>query len=429
MKQTFKLLIIAGICAIIVALGYCGYKVHTLSAQQEAVKRDFATVNNISFGLLSVSQWRDQIVIILSQQIQNFQFTPEQTAALEKEIEQILNALIDKAVSMINKPQKSVGNKLKKAAFDVFVNTDDIHKQVPVFAHQIIEEVEDPSSKARLENLAQSKLTQLGQETYDSASSAAKIAKDTIFRKYKVTTDAQYESKTVVLLRNIRQTTYNYAFGMIGCILLIFFIWWLIRKHPELFAIVFMLSIISAGIVLYVGLTTTMIEVDARIKSLDFYLLGSKISFKNQVLFFQSKSILDVVMILLRTHKYDTVTVGVLILIFSVFFPVIKLLSASIYLLSNKKWAKGKFIHYFAFHSSKWSMADVMVVAILMSYIGFNGIIESQLSNLNIHTSNLTSITTNDTALQPGYIVFVIFVLYGLALSQILKMITGKKQE
>jgi hypothetical protein len=429
MKYKFKLLLIVGFSAILIALGYCGYKVHTLSAQQETIKADYATVKNVSFGLLSVSQWRDQIVIIISKQIQDFDFTPQQTADLEKEIEQILNALIDKAVSMINKPQKSIGGKLKKAAFDVFVNTDDLHKQVPIFAKQIVAEVEKPSSKLRLQNIAQSKLNQLGQQTYDSSMNAEKTAIDTTYRKYNVTTAEQYESKTAMLLTSIRKTTYAYAFGMLGCVLLILFVWWLLRKQTELSATLFILSVLAAGIILYVGLTTTMIEVDARIQSLDFYLLGSSISFKNQVLFFQSKSILDVVMILLKTGKYDTEIVGALIFCFSVLFPVLKLVSASIYVSSEKKWARGKFLSYFAFKSGKWSMADVMVVAILMSYIGFNGIIESQLASLNIHTTTLSSITTNNTALQPGYIVFVLFVLFGLALSQILKNITGHAQE
>ena len=74
-------------------------------------------------------------------------------------------------------------------------------------------------------------------------------------------------------------------------------------------------------------------------------------------------------------------------------------------------------------------MADVMVVGIMMTYIGFNGILESQLAALNIHNESLVSITTNNTSLQPGYIVFVGFVLFGLILSQILKNITGLKQE
>jgi hypothetical protein len=167
-----------------------------------------------------------------------------------------------------------------------------------------------------------------------------------------------------------------------------------------------------------------MIEIDARIQSLDFRLMGETISFKNQVLFFQSKSIVDVVGLLIRTGKYDAIIVGVLILCFSIVFPVTKLLSAGIYILSRRGWAKNRVIEYFAFKSGKWSMADVMVVAILMTYIGFNGILDSELSGLNIHNDTLTSITTNQTSLQPGYIVFTGFVLYGLVLAQILKNLT-----
>jgi len=189
------------------------------------------------------------------------------------------------------------------------------------------------------------------------------------------------------------------------------------------------MSILLALVLLLVGLTTTMIEVDARIKTLNFHLLGKNISFNNQVLFFQSKSILEVVNILLKTGHYDSIIVGILILCFSILFPIAKLLSTGIYLLSKKKWAKNKYIKYFAFKSGKWSMTDVMVVAILMTFIGFNGILESQLASLNIHNETVTSITTNNTALQPGYIVFTGFVIYELILSQILKSITHTKVE
>jgi len=167
-----------------------------------------------------------------------------------------------------------------------------------------------------------------------------------------------------------------------------------------------------------------MIEVDARIKTLNFTLLGEKVVFENQVLFFQSKSILDVVKVLVSQPKADSVLVGILILVFSIVFPCSKLIATGIHLLSKRKIAENKFIKYFAFKSGKWSMADVMVIAILMTYIGLNGILESQLSNLNIHNNFLTTITTNNTALQPGYIIFVGFVLYGLVLSTILKYIT-----
>ena len=152
-----------------------------------------------------------------------------------------------------------------------------------------------------------------------------------------------------------------------------------------------------------------------------------KILFKNQVLFFQSKTIVDVVHILVDSGKIDQVIVGILILVFSILFPVTKLLATGIYMLDKRKWAKDKRIHFFAFESSKWGMADVLVIAILMTYIGFNGIVNSTLSDLNMDDGTITSITTNNTSIQPGYIIFIGFVLYSFALSTILKNITHLK--
>ena len=70
-------------------------------------------------------------------------------------------------------------------------------------------------------------------------------------------------------------------------------------------------------------------------------------------------------------------------------------------------------------------MADVKVVAIFMAYIGFKGILDTQLASLNLKTDSLASISTNETTLQPGFILFVAFVLFGLILSVILQKITA----
>jgi hypothetical protein len=130
------------------------------------------------------------------------------------------------------------------------------------------------------------------------------------------------------------------------------------------------------------------------------------------------------VRILIETGKYGSAFVGVLILIFSIVFPIGKLLATKLYLLGNENWRNNKVIQFFAFKSGKWSMADVNVVAIFMAYIGFKGILDSQLSNLNLQTESLASISTNETTLQPGFILFVAFVLFGLILSVILQRIT-----
>jgi hypothetical protein len=74
-------------------------------------------------------------------------------------------------------------------------------------------------------------------------------------------------------------------------------------------------------------------------------------------------------------------------------------------------------------------MADVMVVAIFMAYVGFNGILDNQLEIFNTSYESVNSIATNLTSLQPGFILFLSFVLFSLLLSHLLKWITPKLED
>jgi hypothetical protein len=421
---SLKISLILGITIVLIGIGFCAFQVHLLSDRQEAIKKDYMVVNSVSFGLLSVDEWRDHIVAAAKEQIQDFKLTPEQNRSLKKEIEQILNAVINKAVASIQKPGKNLGKKLEKVAFNALVSEKKLHEDVPGYAQKIIDEINKPSSYNRLKNIAQIELDSLGSQTYDSSKNAEKYLMDSLFRKYSVADKDSFEKQTEANLGQIRKLAYSWAFGMLGGVIVILLTWWFVRNMPNVHAPLYAMSIISALILLVVGLTSTMIQIDARIASMDFYLLGQNVTFKNQVLFFQSKSIVDVVHILIQTGKIDSIIVGVLILIFSILFPITKLLSTGIYMLDKRRWAKNKVIHYFAFESGKWSMSDVLVIAILMTYIGFNGIVNNTLSDLNLNNGTITSITTNNTSMQPGYIIFIGFVLYSFTLSYILKNIS-----
>src|SRR5215217_823717 len=420
-----RLLLILGLAILLSAERYFGYQLHNLSEQQEKIKEDYSNINNITFGLFSVEQWRDKVSGIVNHQIRDFKLTPKQKKELRTEIEQIILALIDKAEALVNKPKKTIGGKIKKFAIKTFVNTDKIREQVPEFATTIIAKVDNRSNKNELSKMAMSKFNALERAEYlDSTVAATKAATDKVYKKYGVSSADELNNKLLSSLSRIRTATYGYSFAMLACIVVVLSIWWIFRKRTELHATLFIMSLMFAFILLAIGLTASMIEVDARIKSLDFVLLGEHVIFENQVLFFQSKSILDVVTVLIAQPAMDSVLVGVLILVFSILFPVMKLSATGIHLLSKKKIAENKIIKYFAFQSGKWSMADVIVIAILMVYIGLNGLLESQLKGLNIKREDLTVITTNNTALQPGFIIFISFVLYGLILSTILKFIS-----
>jgi hypothetical protein len=63
-------------------------------------------------------------------------------------------------------------------------------------------------------------------------------------------------------------------------------------------------------------------------------------------------------------------------------------------------------------------MADVMVVAIFMSYIGFSGILTEQLNQLEGLTQKIDVLTTNKSSLQTGFFLFTSFAVMSLILSQ-----------
>ncbi|CAA9476884.1 MAG: hypothetical protein AVDCRST_MAG96-771 [uncultured Segetibacter sp.] len=419
------LLLILGMTGLLCAEGYFGYQLHKLSDQQEELKGDYASVNDITMGLFSIEQWHDKITGIINNQVRHFTLSRKQNRELQIEVEQIIVALINKAEALLNKPARTFVGNLKKFAVKTVVDTDDIKTQAPRFAKTIIAKVNNPANKRKLSTVAMSKLTAMEHSPYfDSAVTANDSITAKVYHKYNVTTSQQLNTKLSASLGSIRTSTYNYSFAMLACIITVLMLWWIFRRSVELHATLFVMSLLFAFILLAVGLSASMIEVDARIKSLDFMLLGEHVVFKDQVLFFQSKSIMDVVAVLIKQPEINSVLVGILILVFSILFPVMKLSSTGIHLLGKKKLAENKIIKYFAFQSGKWSMADVIVIAILMAYIGLNGLLQSQLESLNISSNFLTIITTNNTALQPGYIIFISFVLYGLVLSTILKFIT-----
>ncbi len=150
---------------------------------------------------------------------------------------------------------------------------------------------------------------------------------------------------------------------------------------------------------------------------MSFELMGHPIQFENQILFFQSKSILDVFWIMI-THKDILMKiVGILLITFSILFPLLKLISSLGYYYNYHNARDNPLIKFFVLKSGKWSMADVMVVAIFMAYIGFNGIITSQFGKLSKAGQELVILTTNGTTLQPGYYLFLTYTLLALFLS------------
>ena len=421
-QQLLRVLFLVVFLPVIYYAYQCGLNIYSYSKERAQLKHDYSEANSIVNGLLSVDRWRDNISEIVMTQINEFTLTQQQEDTLQAEVNKILNNMISQADSMINQKQTSVGGKLKKFAFNTFVNVDKIRAQVPAFSQSIINEVKRPRTKERLKFVAREKLQELAAKTRDSVEVQVSDF-DKILIRYQAQTLGELNKEIAIRSEALQDNTYDKAFTLIGLLIGFVILWRFLRYWPMMYTPMFVASVLLALVVLITSLFTPMIEIDARIQKMSFLLIGKHVEFTDQVLFYQSKSIMDVIRILINTHKADSVLVGVLILAFSVLFPIAKLLSTEIFLMGRARWTRSGIVRFFAFKSGKWSMADVMVVAIFMAYIGFKGIIDSQLENINLETKTVKSIATNHTSLQPGFILFTSFVMFSLLLSVILKRI------
>lgn len=418
-----NIVLVLGLGALLAAECYFGYKLHTLSKQQEQIKEDYSMLNNVTFGLFSVDLWTEKLSSVVTGKIKDFKVTPAQKRQVRVQVEKQLHDMVNQVVKEFNKPQNSIGGKLKNFAFKKFVDPKELHAQVPTFSKIIVNRLFSKKATNKLKNIATNEFKELGHQTYDSTRVAIKKVTDHLYTKYAVTDNESFNKKVETQLTDIRTTTYNYAYYMLGAILMVLLMWVVLRKMAYLHTTLFVMSLLIALTLLFVGVTVSIIELDARLNSLEFFMMGEKLTFTNQVLFYQSKSIWDIAQSLIEQPKPDAVTVGILIILFVIILPILRITARGLHLLCRPLVSNNRVIRYLAFESGKWDMADVMVVGILMTYIGLNGILKSQLKDLNIKNEFLSTATVNYTSLQPGYIVFAGYVTLGFILSYMLKNI------
>ncbi|MBE9584241.1 paraquat-inducible protein A [Mucilaginibacter sp. JRF] len=429
MKYSFYTIgLLIGLSMLLAGGVFSAWRIDQLSAEREKIKEDYSLSNSVSLGLFSIDAWQDRIADVIKHQLQEFHITPSHRKDLQKTVENEMHVLVKKTVSEINRPQKSLGGKLKKMAFNALIDSAELQAQVRPFANTIVAKIASPKSERRLKRIAGSKLDQLTGQIYDSVRIANYAVTQYIYKKYQVNDPITFNKRVNQKLEQIDIILLRYVYGLAGSITAALALWWILRKYVKLQVTLFIFALLFALLLLITGTVVPVIEVDARIQSLELKLLGEEVLFQNQVLFYQNKSVMGIVGTLLSQSKPDTIVVGALILLFILILPLLRLIAKGIYVLSPKNIAQHNVIRYFTFELHKWDMADVMVVGMLMTYIGLNGILKSQLSALNIHDNSLKVVTNNGTSLQAGFYIFAGYVLFSALLSQIFKQVSPHDQ-
>lgn len=387
----------------------------SLARQNQELKTDLAEMNHIRYGLLNVDNWSDQLSTILSIKIMEFQLTPESREKLVHNLENILYQLIDEVELLMKAKTSENSSALRRFLGNFSFNLDTFRDSVPSYTEQLLRELNKPENKAFLQQFLSNKLEDLTSSTYnlDEMTPLQELMEkydciDSELCKEFILEDIEMKKKAIIV-------------RVILIMILAIAIFLINAAHWRKINLVqASLLILASFCLLLGGISTPMIDLEARIDQLMLQLMGEKISFYNNIIFFQSKSITDVVRILFEEGSLPMIFVGVLVFTFSIIFPSIKLISSLLYAYQIGNLRENRLIRFFVIKSGKWSMADVLVVAIFMAYVGFDGIVGSQLDQLTEAAKPVEVFTTNGTQLLEGFYLFLLFCISSLLLSEII---------
>lgn len=383
--------------------------------QNQKLKTDLAEISHIQYGLLNVDEWTDQVTTILSIKIVEFEMTPDNREKLLHNLENILYTMIDEVELMIMERLQGQMSGIKRFAVGMVFNVDMLRDSVPSYANTLLTELNKPENKEFLQDFLTDQLEAFKATTFNLDEMPNL---DILLESY------GYSDKTLCkehLEAAIEVKKGEIGFRVIAIMVLVTGLFLInIPGKEKLSGLQSILLLLGSLCLLLGGITTPMIDLEAKIDLLLFQLMGEEVKFFDNIIFFQSKSITDVVRILIEEGSLPMIFVGCLVFLFSIVFPALKLISSLLYSYNVRSLKENELIRFFVIKSGKWSMADVMVVALFMAFVGFDGIIGNQLDILTESAKPVEVFTTNGTQLLGGFYLFLLFCISSLVLSEIL---------
>ena len=402
---------------LFVGIAWMGVDLIRRARTLQSTKVEYTELNHFRYGLFSVDEWKKQLSTIVADEINGLSFKGDTRDTLKKHLEAQLAILIDKIAVKIKKENyKTTKGWLRQSLMESFVNVKEIKEGIPEYSEAMMKEIASRKTEKEIKGLLKENVDKYMSETFDKVDTRTR---DKVIEKFGHGDIDQAKLMIEKKLHRGEDRGREKAFIMIGLAVALFLLLGISKKPltpPEYFILT-----LSLLMLMLTGIMTPMIDMEARISELSFVLFDHEINFHDQVLFFQSKSILDVFHLMITHKELQMKLVGVLLVTFSVLFPLLKMFSTLFYYYDYCSARSKKLVKFFVEKSGKWSMADVLVVAIFMAYIGFNGIINSQLNNIKEAGAGVDVLTTNGTHLQPGYYIFLSYAVLAMFLSNFLK--------
>jgi hypothetical protein len=435
-SRWFDLRLAAAVILLLPAIWFSWQTVNGLTARR-LVRTDLAEIEHARYGILSADQWRGIIGPMLEAQVDNLNLNGQSTS-LRPMVERSLYALLDNIKTQMTTPQPaSPGAKAQGTpgaakpmlANPMIVNmiVASLRPHVPEYTDVVMKELAKPQTQKSFKDSIRGVLADAVKNTFGTTDMTTYNA---ILKHYGCSSGAVCE---VTLGNQIAQADSQLnrdylivlASAALGFILLM-------AGRPTLSrgaVVVLMLFCIA---MLVGGVLSPMLEVEVRVTKIDATLLGTPIEFRDQSLYYRSKTVLEVFQTLIQMGRPEMTMVAVLLILFSVVFPALKMLALAASLFRPALLRTSRIVRLFAFDLAKWSMADVLALAIFMSFVAFNGVIGSSMEGLrDMPNVNQVMIPTNASKILPGYYLFIGFCISSIILSKKLErgIATGASAE
>ena len=382
-------------------------------------KSDYAVLHSVEYGMFNSDEWTAKITKIVDKKIETFNLDDSNRDEIKGYIETIIDTLVleaERAVKAHNQGKRgffdSIMGSTRQIITETIIDFEALRDRVPEFTDRVMKEVEKPETQARAKKLIRERLKAFMSEKFVKNTDMTYF--NAVMSKYKVCTpeecntllDAKMQKNNDMMNNNMK-IILALAAGIIVMIIL----------SGRLNSITLLILSSTTVTLLVAGIMLPMLDIEAKINKLTFMILDKQIIFENQILFFQSKSISDLVTLLLDSGEARMILVGILLVMFSIIFPTLKLIATAMYFYSKSIIGNNPVTRFFALRSTKWSMADVFVVSIFMAYLGLDGVVNNEMRSLESMQDPVNIITTNGTRLETGFFLFLGFVVTSFVLS------------
>jgi hypothetical protein len=412
-SRQFDLRVAAGAILLVPVIWFTWLTVDGLGARRQ-LRTDLAQLTHVRYGLLSADRWRDIIAPILNAQIDKIDLKG-QSKSLRPMVQRSLYALLDNIKKQMSAPlAKGAKASMPGQGNPLLVNMiiGSLRPHVPEYTDVVMAELAKPKNQTGFKDSIRSVLAEGIKNTFGAVDMTEYSS---ILKRHECSSEEVCEQTLGKQIEQADERITRYYLTVLGSVALGFALLTVgqrgLSRSAVLVLMMFCIVLLAGGVL------SPMLEVEVRITRLNATLLGTPIEFREQSLYFRSKNVIEVFQTLIEMGRPEMSIVAVLVLLFSVVFPVLKMLALSASLFRPAILRTSRIVKFFAFESSKWSMADVMAVGIFMSFVAFNGLIGSAMQDL-MNAGGQLEIPTNSSKILPGYYLFIGFCLASIFLSK-----------